>query len=82
MRSQPLAPGGFRYRNDFAYPLNTLGKPEAVDTIQSWANSKNILGLGRWGTWEHMNSDVATSLGIAAGRQALAGSVFAPARAA
>lgn len=78
VRSQPLAPGGFRHRNDFAYPLNTLGKPEAVDAIQSWANSKSIFGLGRWGTWEHMNSDVATSLGIAAGRRALAGSVFAP----
>ncbi len=76
-RAQPLPAGGFRHRNDFAYPLNTLGKPEAVEAIQSWAGSQGILGLGRWGTWEHMNSDVAVSLGIAAGRRALQGGVTA-----
>jgi len=23
-------------------------------------SKKSIYGLGRWGTWEHMNSDIAT----------------------
>ncbi len=62
----------FRHHNEFAYPVNTLGKPEAVEAIGRWALGKNIHPLGRWGTWEHMNSDVATSLGIEAARKILA----------
>jgi protoporphyrinogen oxidase len=62
----------FRHRNEFAYPVNTLGKPEAVDAIGQWALGRGILPLGRWGTWEHMNSDIATQLGIEAAKKALA----------
>jgi len=50
---------GFRHRNEFAYPVNTLGKPAAIARIAQWAKAHRILPLGRWGTWEHMNSDVA-----------------------
>jgi len=50
-----------RFHNKFAYPVNTLGKPEAVELILNWARSKNIIGIGRWGRWEHMNSDVAVA---------------------
>jgi protoporphyrinogen oxidase len=50
---------GWRHRNDFAYPVNTRGKPKAVARILQWAASQNVVGLGRWGKWEHMNSDVA-----------------------
>jgi protoporphyrinogen oxidase len=53
------ATDGTRFHNEFAYPINTLGKPEAVKRILSWALSQGIHGLGRWGKWEHMNSDVA-----------------------
>ena len=56
----------FRHRNEFAYPVNTLGKPEAVATIGRWAMANHILPLGRWGTWEHMNSDVAVDLALKA----------------
>ena len=48
-----------RFHNQYAYPINTIGKPEAVEKILEWARNKNIIGLGRWGRWEHMNSDVA-----------------------
>ena len=58
--------GEFHYRNEYAYPLNTKSKPEAIADILSWAEHNHILGLGRWGTWEHMNSDVAVAAGIAA----------------
>ncbi len=58
-RSGP--PAGFRHRNDFAYPVNTRGKPEAIAAIVAWAKAKGIVGAGRWGTWEHMNSDVAVA---------------------
>lgn len=61
-----VAEAGWRHRNEYAYPLNTIGKPEAVGRILEWANHGGIEGLGRWGTWEHMNSDVAVSQAIAA----------------
>lgn len=51
----------FRHRNEFAYPVNTKAKPAAVQNVLSWAGSNGIIGAGRWGTWEHMNSDVAVS---------------------
>lgn len=58
-RSAPA--DGERFHNEFAYPINTLGKPEAVDKIIAWGRTKGIVGLGRWGRWEHMNSDIAVA---------------------
>ena len=52
------------HHNQYAYPLNTVGKPEAIAEVLDWARSKAILGLGRWGEWEHMNSDVAIEKSI------------------
>ena len=56
-RSQETS--GTRFRNEFAYPINTQGKPKAVDRVLDWARSFGIVGMGRWGCWEHMNSDIA-----------------------
>ncbi len=50
-----------RFHNEFAYPINTLGKPEAVQKILAWGKSNGIVGLGRWGHWDHLNSDVAVA---------------------
>lgn len=61
-RSGPVK--GFRHRNDYAYPVNTKNKPESIRAIMEWAKNYNIIGAGRWGTWEHMNSDVAVLEGI------------------
>ena len=36
--------------------MNTQGKPESVQKILSAAHG--VIGAGRWGKWEHMNSDV------------------------
>ena len=58
----------FRHRNIYAYPINTIGKPEIVERILTWSKRKNILPLGRWGLWEHMNSDVAVQKAIEAAR--------------
>ena len=60
---------GWRYRNQYAYPVNTKDKPSSIAEILRWAEKHQIIGLGRWGTWEHMNSDVAVSLGIQAAKQ-------------
>lgn len=47
--------------NDFAYPLNTMGKQEDMAALLSWAKTKNVYGLGRWGEWQHYNSDVVVA---------------------
>jgi protoporphyrinogen oxidase len=65
-RSRPAA--GWRHHNGYAYPVNTAGKPQAIERILQWGAEHSIIGIGRWGRWEHMNSDVAVSeaLGVAA----------------
>lgn len=59
-----LPADGFRHTNEFAYPVNTLNKPKAVSRITAWARRNNVFAAGRWGLWEHMNSDVAVKNGI------------------
>ena len=54
----------FYYINKYAYPLNTIGKQEKMQELLAWAKSCNIIGLGRWGEWQHYNSDVVVSLGM------------------
>ena len=61
----------FRHRNEYAYPVNTLQKPEAMRAIKDWATGHGILPLGRWGLWEHMNSDVAVEQSLAAAEACL-----------
>jgi hypothetical protein len=62
---------GWRHRNEYAYPLNTTEKPGAITEIRRWASQHHIIPLGRWGLWEHMNSDVAVAEGVAAAQEAL-----------
>lgn len=50
--------------NDYAYPLNTIGKPENMQKLLDYAKSKGIYGLGRWGEWQHYNSDVVIARAI------------------
>lgn len=54
----------FEYNNEFAYPLNTINKPQYINDILEWARSQDIYGVGRWGEWEHMNSDIAVQNAI------------------
>ena len=63
-RSHPAT--GWRHSNEFAYPLNTRDKPTSLAHVLDWAKHQKIFGLGRWGTWEHMNSDVAVAGAIQA----------------
>jgi protoporphyrinogen oxidase len=53
-----------RFINDYAYPVNTIDKIENVEIIEKWSKSCNIYGIGRWGKWEHMNSDVCVEEAI------------------
>lgn len=63
------APQGEGFAHEYAYPLNTVRKPERMRRILGWAEGMGITGLGRWGEWEHVNSDVAVARALAmAGR--------------
>ena len=53
-----------RFSNKYAYPINTINKPKSIRMILDYFSCNNIYGLGRWGKWEHTNSDVATSEAI------------------
>ena len=46
------------YNNEYAYPLNTIEKPEIMSRLLTWAEENKVIGLGRWGEWQHYNSDV------------------------
>jgi len=58
-------PGAYHWENPYAYPLPTLEKPRAIAEILSAMEKRSIIGLGRWGEWEHMNSDAVIARGIA-----------------
>jgi len=46
------------FYNIYAYPLNLTDKPLIIRKILSSMKLCNVFGLGRWGEWEHLNSDV------------------------
>ena len=54
----------YRHMNEYAYPLNTAGKPEAMKKLLDFCASKRIYGLGRWGEHCHYNSDVVVELAM------------------
>lgn len=60
-RNTPLKEGAFRHTSEYAYPLNTIGKNESVDALLGELSRACIYGLGRWGEWQHYNSDVVVA---------------------
>lgn len=42
----------------YAYPLNTIDKPDTMKHILEYMSGNNVIGLGRWGEHMHYNSDV------------------------
>ncbi|MCR5733030.1 MAG: FAD-dependent oxidoreductase [Lachnospiraceae bacterium] len=50
--------------NEYAYPLNTVGKEEIMSSLLKEVSGKQVYGLGRWGEWQHYNSDVVVKLAI------------------
>ncbi len=53
-----LGEGNYNFHNEFAYPIPLKGKNEAMAKILSYYENVGLHGLGRWGTWQHHNSDV------------------------
>ena len=54
----------FKYMNKYAYPLNTIRKPEIMKKLLSWSEKRDVIGLGRWGENQHYNSDVTVQLAL------------------
>lgn len=56
--------GEYAYMNEYAYPLNTIGKPEIMKNLLAYCEEKQIFGLGRWGEHCHYNSDLVVELAM------------------
>lgn len=54
----------FKYMNKYAYPLNTINKPEIMKNLLDWCKKRGVIGLGRWGEHQHYNSDVTVELAL------------------
>ena len=52
------------FRNEYAYPLNTIGKQEIMKELLAWTMTRSVYGLGRWGEHEHYNSDRTVELAL------------------
>ena len=55
------ADDNYSYMNEYAYPLNTIGKPQIVNRLLDICAKQHIYGLGRWGEHSHYNSDLVVS---------------------
>ena len=62
-RSHPAT--GPRFEMPWAYPLNTIGKNEAMAGLLAECAEHRVFGLGRWGEWQHYNSDVVVEKALA-----------------
>lgn len=54
----------FKYMNQYAYPLNTINKPEIMKILLGWSETQGVYGLGRWGEHQHYNSDLVVELAL------------------
>lgn len=48
----------YRHVNPYAYPINTVDKPEIMKHLLAFGETRKVYGLGRWGEHCHYNSDV------------------------
>ena len=64
-RNVPLRPGAFRHSSEYSYPLNTIGKNESMAALLAETAESRVLGLGRWGEWQHYNTDVVVERALA-----------------
>jgi hypothetical protein len=62
---------------DYAYPVPTVSRDEALDVIQPWLMKRDIFSRGRFGSWRYEigNMDHAVKMGIDVARRVVTGSV-------
>lgn len=56
--------GSYHYLNEYAYPLNTVKKPQVMKKLLGFCGSRQVYGLGRWGEHAHYNSDLVVELAV------------------
>lgn len=54
----------FSKTNEFSYPINLVGKDKLISTLLKYGIKNNIYGIGRWGKWQHINSDATVEEAI------------------
>lgn len=54
----------YSYINEYAYPHNTVEKPQIMEELLEWSCMQGVYGVGRWGEWSHLNSDVVVERAI------------------
>ena len=61
---------------EYAYPVPTVSRDEALSVIQPWLMEREILSRGRFGSWRYEigNMDHAVKMGIDAARRLVTGS--------
>ncbi len=64
-RSRPSSSAFPRFHTDYAYPLNTIGKNEAMAELLGYLRPRGVHGLGRWGEWQHFNADLTVERALA-----------------
>ncbi len=62
---------GWKYVNQYAYPCNTVKKKIMISAILQEMEKHHIFGVGRWGEWEHFNSDTVVNRVIALSKKLL-----------
>ncbi len=63
-RVPDIEPSKYTYINEYAYPLNTIGKPDIIKQLLTYSQGQGIYGLGRWGRHQHYNSDVVVEAAL------------------
>lgn len=63
----------FKHMNQYAYPLNTIGKPEIMKKLLGWSKKQGVIGIGRWGEHQHYNSDLTVALAMELAEELLNG---------
>ena len=53
-----------KFFNEYAYPLNTIEKPQIMSKLLAWCREKKVYGLGRWGEHNHYNADLVVELAM------------------
>ena len=64
-----LEDGVTSFLNEYAYPLNTIEKPQIMKKLLEWCCERNVYGLGRWGEHQHYNSDLTVERALALAEQ-------------
>ena len=70
VEGEPTVASMYVIDSEYAYPVPTLKRNDALKTIQPWLMDQNILSRGRFGSWKYEigNMNYAVKMGLDAAR--------------